>query len=82
MEGRIGVHVGLQTLDGANHTVKVFFSDENTVSNLIIGYHPEVNAVKVKPHDWTVFQLRWTEERDDVSMEGFKNYFTLLMFQV
>ena len=59
-DGRIGVDVGLQMLEGANHSVKVYFNRENSVTNLITGFHPEVNAFEVKPHTAAYCQLRCT----------------------
>ena len=60
-DGRIGVDVGLQMLYGVNHTVKVLFNREKTVSNVVTGFHPEVNAIEVKPHTAAYCQLRCTE---------------------
>ena len=60
-DGQLGVHVGLQMLDTANHNVKAFFSGETTVFNLITGVHAGVNAYKVKPHTSGHFQLRCKE---------------------
>lgn len=60
-DGRIGVELGLQMLDGANHSVKVFFNNEQSVYNLISGFHPGANAVEVKPHTLGYFQLRYSE---------------------
>ena len=57
-EDPLGVDVVLRTLDGANESLKVHFMSENTVSNIINGYHPGANAIIVKPLTIPYFQLR------------------------
>ena len=54
----LGVDVVLQTLDGANDSLRVRFMSENTVSNLIDGFDPGANGVVVKPLTIPYFQLR------------------------
>ena len=54
--GEIGVNVVLQMLDRANHSVKVYFNREETVTNLITGF-PGDSAITVKPRRTGFFEL-------------------------
>ena len=58
---KIGVEVGLQMLDGANHTVKVFFNRDKSVYDMITGFHPRSSSIEVEPHKIGYFQLRCME---------------------
>ena len=56
-----GVDVGLTNLNGANDTLKVFFTTDKTVSNLIVGLHPGIIGIPVYPLTYPYFQLRYAK---------------------
>ena len=60
--GQIGVDVALEMLGGGgNHSFKVYFNLDKSVYNLIVGVHPEVNPIELKPHAAAYCKLRCTK---------------------
>ena len=57
-DGLILVEVGLQIIKGDKHSVKVFFSQDRSVPNLINGHHPGMEAIEVMPDKEHMFHIR------------------------